>query len=38
MRILKVKDENNYLFNGETYGKIVCLGIYDSPDNWNEVD
>ena len=25
------------LTNGDTYGKVVYLGIYDSPENWSEI-
>lgn len=25
------------LTNGETFGKIVCLGVGDSADNWHEI-
>jgi hypothetical protein len=25
------------LTNGETFGKTVCLGKYDSADNWHEI-
>ena len=31
-------DEGKYLHNGDTYTDSVFLGIYDSPDNWVEVD
>lgn len=30
--------EGKLLTNGETYSEQVYLGIYDSPDNWREVD
>ena len=25
------------LTNGETYSKMVYLGIHDSPENWHEI-
>lgn len=25
------------LTNGEVYGKIIYLGVNDSPDNWHEI-
>lgn len=31
-------DEGKYLHNGGTYTDSAFLGIYDSPDNWVEVD
>ena len=30
-------DEGKTLTNGETYSKEVYLGIYDSPENWQEI-
>lgn len=30
-------DENMMLTNGETFGKVVYLGINDSADNWHEI-
>lgn len=30
--------EGKLLTNGETYSEQVYLGIYDSPENWREVD
>lgn len=31
-------DEGKILTNGETYSTQVYLGIYDSPENWREID
>ena len=31
-------DEGKTLTNGETYSEQVYLGIYDSPENWHEID
>lgn len=31
-------DEGRVLTNGETYGKVIYLGIYDTVDNWHEID
>lgn len=25
------------LTNGESFGKVVYLGVYDTPDNWHEI-
>ena len=30
--------EGKLLTDGETYSEQVYLGIYDSPDNWHEID
>ena len=30
-------DDGMMLTNGETYSKMVYLGVSDSPDNWREV-
>lgn len=30
--------EGKLLTNGEVFSEKVYLGIYDSPDNWREVD
>lgn len=30
-------DEGYVLTNGETYSKLIYLGINDSPDNWHEI-
>lgn len=30
-------EEGFYLTNGDTFAQVVCLGKYDSPDNWHEV-
>lgn len=30
-------EEGYVLTNGETFGKQVFLGIYDSPNNWYEI-
>lgn len=30
--------EGKYLHNGDTYTDSVYLGIYDSAENWEEVD
>jgi len=30
--------EGKTLTNGEIYSKQVYLGIYDSPENWHEID
>jgi hypothetical protein len=30
-------DEGMTLTNGETFGKVVYLGINDSADNWHEI-
>ena len=30
-------DEGMVLTNGETYSRMVYLGINDSPENWHEV-
>jgi len=30
-------DEGFTLTNGETFGKVVYLGINDSADNWREI-
>lgn len=29
--------EGMILTNGNSYGKIVALGVGDSPDNWHEI-
>ena len=31
-------DNGKYLHNGDTYTDSVYLGIYDSAENWEEVD
>ena len=31
-------DSGKYLHNGDTYTDSVYLGIYDSAENWEEVD
>ena len=31
-------DEGKILTNGDVYSIQVYLGIYDSPENWREVD
>lgn len=36
IRILE-PEEGYTLFNGEIYSKQVFLGIYDDPDNWDEI-
>ena len=30
-------DAGYVLTNGEAYGKVIYLGIYDSPENWHEI-
>ena len=30
-------EEGKTLTNGETFGKVVYLGINDSADNWHEI-
>jgi hypothetical protein len=30
-------EEGKILTNGETFGKVVYLGINDSADNWHEI-
>ena len=30
-------DEGMVLTNGEAYGKVIYLGIYDSAENWHEI-
>lgn len=30
-------DDGMTLMNGKTCGKVVYLGIYDSPENWQEI-
>lgn len=30
-------DDGMTLTNGVTYSKLVCLGKYDSVDNWREI-
>lgn len=30
-------DEGKTLTNGESFGKVVYLGINDSADNWHEI-
>ena len=32
-----IPDEGKTLTNGETYSKMVFLGILDSPENWREI-
>ena len=29
--------DGHMLTNGETYGKEIYLGKFDSPDNWHEI-
>jgi len=36
IRVLEAS-EGKILTNGETYSTKVYLGIYDSPDNWEEI-
>ena len=31
-------DPGKVLTNGETWGETVYLGIYDTPENWQQVD
>lgn len=30
-------DDGKWLTNGETFGKVVYVGINDSVDNWHEI-
>lgn len=30
-------DNGMKLTNGSSFGSVVCLGVYDSPDNWYEI-
>ena len=30
--------DGHMLTNGETYGKEIYLGKFDSPDNWHEIN
>ena len=30
-------DEGMVLTNGETYSKLVYLGVNDTPENWHEI-
>lgn len=32
-----IAEENKWLYDGETFGKVVYVGIYDSVDNWHEI-
>lgn len=32
-----IASEGKWFTNGESYGKVIGLGIYDSPDNWYEI-
>lgn len=32
-----VASEGHILTNGNTYGKIVYLGVNDNPDSWTEI-
>lgn len=34
---LEPEDEENWLTDGNTFGKLVYLGENDSADNWREV-
>lgn len=37
-KITVLKAEEGYtLTNGETFGKVVYLGVNDSVDNWHEI-
>lgn len=27
----------NWLTNGDVFGKVIYLGVNDSPDNWREI-
>ena len=37
-KVTVLKAEEGYtLTNGETFGKVVYLGINDSEDNWHEI-
>lgn len=37
-KVTVLKAEEGYtLTNGETFGKVVYLGINDSADNWHEI-
>ena len=37
MEIIKPENKDNYLTNGDTFGKEITLGKFDSDDNWYEV-
>lgn len=36
IRVLE-PDEGMVLTNGETYSKLVYLGVNDTPENWHEI-
>lgn len=37
MEIIKPKKKDNYLTNGDTFGREITLGKFDNADNWYEV-
>lgn len=32
-----IASEGKWFTNGNAYGHVIELGIYDSPDNWYEI-
>ena len=36
-QIILKADNGKWLTNGETFGKVVYVGINDSVDNWHEI-
>jgi hypothetical protein len=36
-RIKLTASEGHILTNGAAYGKVIYLGVNDSPDNWHEI-
>ena len=36
-QIILKADDGKWLTNGETFGKVVYVGINDSVDNWHEI-
>ena len=38
IEIITLEAEDGYILtNGETYSRLVYLGIHDSPENWHEI-
>ena len=37
MEIIKPKNKDDYLTNGDTFGREITLGKFDCADNWYEV-
>lgn len=37
MKIIKPENKDNYLTNGDTFGREITLSEFDSADNWYEV-